>query len=133
MKLFKQTIIPVFLATVWISISEFARNEYLVKSFWTKHYQDLGLIFPSEPVNGALWGVWSLMFAIAIYIFSKKFTLLQTTFLSWFVAFVLMWLVIGNLGVLPFGLLLYAIPLSILESFVATLIIIKFSYKLSPA
>jgi len=125
MKILKSTILPILLATIWISISEFARNEFLVKSYWTDHYKKLGLIFPSEPVNGAIWGVWSLLFAIAIFIISKKFTLWQTTLLSWFVGFVMMWVVIGNLGVLPYGLLLYAIPLSFLEAFVAVLIIKK--------
>jgi len=127
MKLIKKTILPILLATIWISISEFARNEFLVKSYWTKHYQDLGLNFPSEPVNGAVWGIWSLLFAVAVFIMAKKFTLFQTTFLSWFVAFVLMWVVIGNLGVLPYSLLFYAVPLSILESFVASWIIKKLS------
>jgi hypothetical protein len=127
MKLITKTIVPVFLTTIWISISEFARNEFLVKSFWTNHYHDLGLTFPSEPINGAIWGIWSLLFAIAIFIIAKKFTIAQTTFFSWFVAFVMMWFVIGNLGVLPYGLLMYAIPLSILESFIATLIIKKLS------
>ncbi len=125
----KKTISPIFLATIWISLSEFVRNEFLVKSFWIKHYQDLGLTFPSESMNGAVWGIWSLLFAVAIFIISKKFDTMQTTFLSWFVAFVLMWTVIGNLGVLPYGLLLYAIPLSLLESFVVTLIIKSFQKK----
>ncbi len=104
------------MATVWISISEFARNEFLVKSYWTEHYKSLGLVFPSEPINGALSEIWSLLFAAAIFIIAKKFTLWQTTFLSWFVGFVLMWVVIGNLGVLPAGLLYIAIPLSLLEA-----------------
>jgi len=121
----KKTILPVLAATVWISISEFVRNEFIVKSFWTNHYNELGIVFPSEPVNGAVWGIWSLLFAIAIFIISKKFTLMHTTLLSWFVGFVLMWFVIGNLGVLPYGLLFYAIPLSLLESFVASWIIRK--------
>jgi hypothetical protein len=125
MKLIRHTILPVLLATLWISISEFARNEFLVKSFWTEHYQGLGLTFPSEPVNGAVWGIWSFLFAIAIFIMAKKFTLWQTTFLAWLVGFVLMWVVIGNLGVLPYGLLLFAIPLSLLEAFIATYIIKK--------
>jgi len=125
MKILKSTILPILLATIWISISEFARNEFLVKSYWTDHYKKLGLIFPSEPVNGAIWGVWSLLFAIAIFIISKKFTLWQTTLLSWFVGFVMMWVIIGNLGVLPYGMLLYAIPLSFLEAFVAVVIIKK--------
>jgi ABC-type bacteriocin/lantibiotic exporter with double-glycine peptidase domain len=130
MKLIKRTILPVLLATIWISISEFARNEVLLKPLWIKHYQDLGIKFPSEPINGALWGVWSFLLAIAIFILAKRFTLIQTTFFSWFFAFIMMWVAIGNLGVLPFGLLWYAIPLSILESFIAAWIIKKFQNEL---
>jgi hypothetical protein len=124
MKIIKQ-IVSILLATIWISISEFVRNQLLVKSYWTEHYQDLGLTFPSEPVNGAVWGIWSLLFAITIYIIAKKATLIKTTLLSWFVGFVLMWVVIGNLGVLPYGILVYAVPLSLLEAFIAALIIKK--------
>jgi hypothetical protein len=129
MKLIKKTILPVLLATIWISISEFVRNEFLVKSFWTKHYESLGLKFPSEPINGAVWGIWSLLFAVAVFIIAKKFTAVQTTLFSWFVAFGLMWIVIGNLGVLPYGFLWYAIPLSLFESLIATLIIKFFQNK----
>lgn len=119
----KRTVLPILLATIWISISEFVRNEFIVKSYWTKHYEKLGLVFPSEPINGAVWGIWSLCFAIAIFLIAKKFTLLQTTFLSWFVGFVLMWIVIWNMSVLPIGILLFAVPLSLLEAFLASLII----------
>jgi len=125
MKTLKNTILPVILATLWISISEFGRNEFLLKNYWTEHYQNLGLVFPSEPINGAVWGLWSLCFAIAIFIIAKKFSLVQTTFLSWFVGFVLMWISSGNMGVLPFGLLIYAVPLSLLEAFLASYIVKK--------
>ena len=114
---------PALLATIWISISEFARNEFLLKSYWTNHYHSLGLVFPSACINGGVWGIWSLLFAVTIFIMTRKFTLMQTTFLSWLTGFVLMWVVTGNLGVLPFGILIYAIPLSLLECFVAALII----------
>lgn len=121
----KKIILPILLATIWISISEFVRNTFLVHNYWTEHYQKLGLTFPEQPINGAVWGIWSLCFAIAIFIISKKFSLIQTTLLSWFIGFVLMWLVIGNMGVLPFGILVFAIPLSLLESFIASYIIKK--------
>jgi len=127
MNIFKKTILPILLATTWISISEFARNEFLLKSYWTNHYEKLGLVFPSEPINGAVWGIWSLCFAIAVFIIAKKFSLLQTTLLSWFVGFVLMWISSGNMGVLPFGILPFAIPLSFLEAFLASLIVKKTS------
>ena len=123
----KKTIMTIFLATIWISLSEFVRNEFLVKSYWIEHYQKLGLDFPSAPINGAVWGIWSLLFAISIFIITKKFSLIETTLLSWLVGFVLMWVVIGNLNVLPFGFLIYVIPLSLLEAFVASLIIKKLS------
>jgi hypothetical protein len=119
--------LSILLATIWISISEFVRNEFLLKSFWINHYDNLGLIFPSKPINGALWGIWSLCFAVGIFVIAQKFSLIQTTLLSWFVGFVFMWLVIGNLGVLPYGILPLAVPLSFLESFIASLIIQKFS------
>ena len=122
----KKTIIPVLLATIWISISEFVRNEFLVKSLWVNHYQSLGLTFPSAPLNGAVWGLWSLLFAISIFIISKKLSLIETTLLSWLYGFVMMWVVIGNLNVLPEGLLIYAIPLSLLEAFVASWIVKRF-------
>ncbi|HMY33346.1 MAG TPA: hypothetical protein PKL30_04600 [Leptospiraceae bacterium] len=125
MNFFMKTILPIFLATFWISISEFVRNEFILKNFWVKHYQSLGLVFSTEPLNGAIWGIWSLCFAITIFILTRKFTFWETILFSWLIGFVLMWLVIGNLGVLPFGILPYAIPLSLLEVFLATLILKK--------
>lgn len=123
----KKTILPILLATIWISISEFVRNTFFLHNYWTEHYQKLGITFPEEPINGAVWGIWSLCFAIAIFILSKKFSLLQTTLLSWFVGFSFMWLVTGNLGILPYGILPIAIPLSLLEAFLASYIIFKLS------
>ena len=122
-----KTVTASLLAFLWISISEFARNEFILKTHWTKHYESLGLIFPSSPINGAIWGIWSLAFSITIYTISKKFSLLETVFISWFAGFVLMWLVIGNMGVLPISILYFAIPLSILEVYLATFIIKKLS------
>jgi hypothetical protein len=125
-KFLRTVFVPILLATVWIALSEFVRNQFLLKSYWIKHYESLGLIFPSKPINGALWGVWSLAFAIAIFIISRRFSFLQTALLSWFSGFVLMWIAIENLGVLPRGLMLIAVPLSLIEAFLASLIVMKF-------
>lgn len=121
----KKNVLPILIATIWICISEFVRNTLLLHSHWVEHYQKLCLSFPERSVNGAVWGIWSLCFALAIYFIAQKFSLTQTTLFSWFVGFVFMWLVIGNLGVLPFGILPIAIPLSLLEAFLASLIIKK--------
>ncbi len=127
----KNSILSIVFATVWISISEFARNQILFKSYWIDHYSSMGLVFPAEPVNGAIWGLWSLMFAVATFIISRRFNLTETTLLSWFVGFVLMWVVIGNMGVMPFKLLYFAVPLSLLEAFVAAYIIKKLTEKVN--
>jgi hypothetical protein len=125
MKSLRTTLLPVLLATIWISVSEFFRNEFLLKSYWTEHYEQMGLVFPSEPINGAIWGLWSRLFAVAIKIILNRFSIWETIFVSWFGAFVLMWVVTGNMGVLPLGILIYAVPLSLLETFVAAFIIRK--------
>lgn len=83
------------------------------------------MTFPSEPINGAVWGLWSLLFAGAIFFLSHRLSLLETTLLAWFTGFVLMWVATWNLGVLPLGLLIFAIPLSLLEAYVAAWLIKK--------
>lgn len=120
-------ITSILLATIWISLSEFVRNQFILQSYWVEHYQSKGLVFPAAPINGAIWGVWSLCFAIVVYFIARQYSLLQAAIISWLVGFVLMWLVIGNLGVLPYGILPVAIPLSMLEAFVAAWIIKKHS------
>ncbi|HVM86658.1 MAG TPA: hypothetical protein VMT76_00620 [Puia sp.] len=122
-----KNLFAILLATAWISLSEFFRNEILFKQLWTDHYQKLGLVFPSETSNKIAWVAWSFMLTGLIYNIAQKFSLAGTTLLSWFAAFAMMWIVIGNLGVLPHKLMLYATPLSLLETFVAALIIQKVS------
>lgn len=121
--------LPILLAALWISTSEFLRNELLLSHHWQHHYAGLGLTFPSSALNGAVWGVWSLAFAFLLFVLQKKFSFWQTIGLGWFAGFVLMWLVVGNMAVLPLGLLPYAIPLSIAEVWLAVVIIKKTSPK----
>ena len=115
-----RTILATFAAAVWISLSEFVRNSLMFHTLWEEKYQTLGLTFPNAPVNGMIWGLWSLVYAALITIISCRFSLKETIALAWVFGFVLMWLVIGNLGVLPFGLLVYAVPLSLLEAALAS-------------
>ena len=127
MNLQSRSIMAVILTGIWVNASEFFRNEILLKKYWIDHYQSLGITFPSEPKNGIIWVVWGFLFAIAIYIISRKFNLIQTTLVSWFMAFVLMWIVTWNLNVLPSAILIYAVPLSLLETFIGSYICIKMS------
>ena len=122
-----RNIMEVILTGIWVNASEFFRNEVLLKTYWINHYRSLGMTFPSEPLNGMIWVAWGFLFAIAIYIISRKFDLIKTTLISWFMAFVLMWIVTWNLNVLPSAILIYAVPLSLLEAFIGSYICIKMS------
>ena len=121
MKYFKN-IVPIMIAGIWINISEFIRNEVLLKSHWAEHYKSINITFPSAPVNGIVWVIWGFSFSIIIYTLLNRFSLLKTTIVSWFAAFFMMWLVTWNLAVLPIEILIYAIPLSILEVYIAAVI-----------
>ena len=123
----QKSILAIFLAFIWISISEFFRNSFLVHSQWINHFQNLGLIFPEQPINGAIWGIWSLVFSIFLYIIYKRFNFFETISLGWVAGFLMMWLVLGNLNVLPFNILIYAVPLSIIEVIIAVYIISYFT------
>lgn len=123
MKVVKKQVLPVLAATIWISLSEFFRNEFLLKQHWIQHYTDMGQQFPGSSVNGAVWGVWSVVMGMLVLVILQKFSYFQTVFIVWMASFVMMWLAVGNLGVLPFSILPYAIPLSLLEVFVATAIV----------
>jgi hypothetical protein len=122
-----RSILSVILTGIWVNACEFVRNEVLLKRYWVDHYQSLGMTFPSAPINGMIWVLWGFLFAIAIYSISRKFSLVQTALVSWFMAFVLMWVVTWNLNVLPSAILVYAVPLSLLEVFVGSYICTKMS------
>jgi hypothetical protein len=120
-----KNILSTLAAFAWISANEFVRNQFVFKHLWEAHYQSMGLTFPAAPVNGAVWGLWSLVFAGVIYTLRQRFGFGQTIALAWVIGFVMMWLVIGNMGVLPFSLLSYAIPWSFVECLGAVWLIQK--------
>jgi hypothetical protein len=107
--------LAILASTAWISVNEFLRNQVLLIDHWTGHYAAMGLTFPGEPLNGAVWGLWSFCFAVALFFLSRRFTQLETAALGWVFGFVLMWIVIGNLGILPYGILVVAVPWSLME------------------
>ncbi|WP_370208936.1 hypothetical protein [Pararhodobacter marinus] len=119
----KHPVIPILAAAIWIVLSEFVRNEFLLKSYWQRHYADMGLAFPDAALNGATWALWSLCLSVLLWMLLKRFALIEGIGVAWFAGFLMMWVVTGNLGVLPFALLLYAVPLSLLEVAGAALIL----------
>ena len=129
MKQLKNTVLPILLTGLWINISEIVRWGLVIKSHWVNHYQSMNLVFPTEPVNGIIWLIWGFLFAVIVFILSKKFNLIQTTLLSWFVVFVMLWVVLWNINILPRVILWIVVPLSLLEAFISALICKRLSPK----
>lgn len=120
-----QKLIRPALATLWVLASEFIRNELILKNFWVEHFKSLGLKFETLPLNGFLWLLWSAIMVYLVYKLMQKFSVFEAFLITWLVSFGGMWLVTYNLQVLPLQILFLAIPLSMLEIFVAQVIMSK--------
>ena len=121
----KKKILSITIAGIWITISEFVRNEFLFKNYWIDHFNSMGLKFETLPINGVLWLIWSFALALLIFTLLQKFSVKETIFLTWLAAFFMMWITVYNLQTLPLKLLIFAIPLSLLEVFIAGQIIVR--------
>ncbi|MFN4100717.1 MAG: hypothetical protein ACK4GT_13155 [Pararhodobacter sp.] len=119
----KHPVMPFLAAAVWIIISEILRNEVLLRSYWERHYAGLGLEYPDAALSGLTWVLWSVCLTGLLWVILRRFKLFEGVGVAWFAGFPMMWVVTGNLGVLPFALLLYSVPLSLLETLVAALIL----------
>lgn len=122
MRILKKTILPILITGIWINVSETIRWELLIKAYWLEQYETLGLVFPNSMVNIFVWMIWGFFFAITIFVLSTKFNLLQVTLFSWFVAFIMMWVIVWNVGILPTSMLWFNLPLSLFEAFIGALI-----------
>ena len=122
MTYFKKTILPIILIGLWINISVTIGWMLILEGYWIEKYQILNLVFPTGLINNITWMIWGFMLATIIFILSKKFCVIHTTFLAWFVAFVMMWTIVWNISVLPTGMLLFNIPFTLTVTYIGALI-----------
>lgn len=115
----KRYLLAVFAAGTWMILSEAVRNELVIKQVWVEGFEGVGLTYPSEPLNVMVWGVWILIFVSLLPLIVTKFNTLTGTVIAWSLGFVLLWSAMWNLGVLPPGLLYWAVPWSFAEVYVA--------------
>ena len=127
-----KAILAVVMAGIWVGLCEFVRNQFIIISQWQNHYRGMGLEFPSSPVNGMMWMVWSFLMAGTTFAISRRFNLWQTTFIAWVMGYVMMWVAIWNLMVLPVGILPIAIPFSLVEALGAAIICRKLAPNVAP-
>lgn len=110
-----------------MKVSEIIRNELLIKHLWVNGFKEIGLSFPSNPINGAIWGVWAFIFVSILAWLTTKFDALKSTVISWVMGFVLLWIAMWNMGVMPGELLFWAVPWSLIEVYIAAVICVRIS------
>ena len=123
----KKTILPILLIGIWLNVAITIGWLFILEGYWIEKYNSLNLVFPTGLINNITWMIWGFMLATVIFILSKKFTTLQTTFLSWLVAFIMPWTMIWTIGVLPTEMLLFNIPNTLFVTYIGTWICKRFS------
>ncbi|MDZ7698454.1 MAG: hypothetical protein U5R49_16520 [Deltaproteobacteria bacterium] len=118
----KKITLAVVISGIWITASEFVRNVVMFKSYWLNKYSALGHPFPSSPINNLLWVAWCFFLAGCTVYLVRKLSFVGAVLITWILGFVMMWIVMWNLSVLPTGLLPVAAPWSFVEVIVAVLI-----------
>jgi hypothetical protein len=122
----------VLLLAVWINLSESVRWILYSKPQIDARFQSIGLTLPNNAISGILWMIWGGIIAFMIFIVSQKFTLVQTALFIWVGVFVMHWILLWNYAMLPLGILPVAVPLSLIEIFIAALIAKKLQPHASP-
>jgi hypothetical protein len=112
----------VVLLGVWINLSETVRWILYSKPQFDALFRSKGLEVPNQPINGILWMIWGFIIAFLVFILSRKFTVVQTTLITWLAVFVTVWIALWNSAVLPLEMLPVVVPLSLVNIFIATLI-----------
>lgn len=126
---FKKAFWQILLISLWINIFETLRWILFAKPSIDMHFKAVNLVLPNEPLNDILWLTWGIIIAIIIFIISKKYNVLQTTFIVWITVYVMHWITLFNYSLLPINILLFAAPLTFINAFVVAFICKKYFHK----
>ena len=126
---FKKAIWQILIVSLWVNIYETLRWILFAKPDIDMHFKAANLVLPNEPINNFLWLIWGIIIAAIIFIISKKFKVLQTTFIVWIIVYVTHWIALWNMAVLPLNVLWLAVPLTFINVLVGSLICSRFLSK----
>ena len=126
---FKKASWQILLVSLWINIFESLRWMLFAKPDIDMHFKTANLVLPNQPINNILWLVWGIIIAVMIFIISKKYKVVQTTFIVWITVYVMHWIALWNFAVLPINILWLAIPLTFINVLVGAFICTKFTIK----
>ena len=122
MKNYQKAIWQILIVSIWINIFETLRWILFAKPEIDMHFKAANLVLPNEPINNLLWLIWGIIIAVMIFIVSKKFKVLQTTFIVWITVYVMHWIALWNMAVLPINILWLAVPLTFINVLAGALI-----------
>lgn len=125
----RKAIWQILLVSLWINIFETVRWILFAKPDIDMHLKASNLVLPNNPINNILWLIWGIIIAVMIFIISKKFKVLQTTFIVWITVYVMHWIALWNMAVLPINILWLAVPLTFINVLVGALICSRFKSK----
>lgn len=126
---FKKAIWQILVVSIWINIFETLRWILFAKPEIDMHFKAANLLLPNEPINNILWLIWGIIIAVMIFTISKKFKVLQTTIIVWITVYVMHWIALWNMAVLPLNILWLAVPLTFINVLVGALISKYFQSK----
>ncbi len=129
MKNYKKSIWQILIVSLWINIFETLRWLLFAKPDIDMHFRTANLVLPNEPLNNILWLIWGIIIAVMIFIISKKYKALQTTFIVWITVYVMHWIALWNMAVLPINILWLAVPLTFINVLIGVLICKYFHNK----
>lgn len=123
----------VLAAGLWMTAVQFVQNQVLFLGLWQSLFEDHGLAFTTTPVNGLLWTVWSLLHAYIVREFLVSRSFKPAVLGAWLVSFPMMWCALYNLQVLPLGLLLAAVPISLAATLISAKIVLRLDLEIPSA
>jgi hypothetical protein len=109
----------ILVVALWINLAETVRWILFAKPQFDEFYRSMGLVMPNAPANNILWMIWGIILAFTVYTLSETFSLLKAALITWFAVYVMTWIALWNFAVLPTGLLISAIPLTLFSLFIA--------------
>lgn len=130
----KKFLLLVLITSIWIHISEILRFFIIVLPEMRRSLAPLPQAIPIDGIRLFIWGIWDTVLTIAIvyitWICTKHFgkttkAALLSSVVSWTTFFLLFWIAMVNMNLSKLSLLIYTLPLTLIETTIGAWICIK--------
>jgi hypothetical protein len=122
----KSSLTPIIAGWVWISGCEYGINQVWLKSQWDDYFGAIGVTYPGDITNLALWAGWCLAYAIAMRMMLARFGALFAGIITWILVFGLTMISLSNFGMMDTEMLKLFAMGSLAEAISAALVMSMF-------